>query len=388
MAFQDVNHQATRYAAKWFGTVGVLAFIIQPGIVQGFVDLLGLSDRQAGLVASAEMTGVAITAILAAAVGHRTSWRKALYRCLVVAAIGNAASAIVETPTLIAFTRFIAGLGHGGIISLSFGAIGLTREPDRNFALYLTWLLSYGAAGLLALPTVFDVVGLSGLFWFFTGVCLLSLRVVKYMPESADSRPHPEPWAIELPIAMKATALLGVLAYNIGIGIAWAYLFLIGIAGGLAEQPIANALMLSQIAGIGGALVAVFLAHRLGRVLPISFGILAGAGSLLLLLGDFDLPAYAVAVIIFNGLWNMTLPFILAAAASFDRRGLMTLYAVAMQMIGLGVAPGIAALTLNENNGYATIIRSSVYWLLLSCLLIVFVTYSHRRRYRAQQATA
>jgi len=78
MAFKDVNSRATRYAAKWFGTVGVLAFIIQPGIVQGFVELLGLSDREAGLTASAEMTGVAITAILAAALAHRVNWQKTL----------------------------------------------------------------------------------------------------------------------------------------------------------------------------------------------------------------------------------------------------------------------------------------------------------------------
>ncbi|MDJ0926874.1 MAG: MFS transporter [Gammaproteobacteria bacterium] len=383
MAFQDVNSRATRYAAKWFGTVGVLAFIIQPGIVQGFVDILGLTDREAGLTASAEMTGVAITAILAAALAHRINWQRSLYVCLIIAIIGNAASALVETPALIATTRFIAGIGHGGIISLSFGAIGLTREPDRNFALYLTWLLSYGAAGLLLLPTAFDTIGLSGVFWFFTIVCVLSLRAVKYIPHSADSRAEIEPTALEMPLAMKGVTLIGVLAYNVGIGIAWAYLFLIGIAGGLEEQPIANALTVSQIAGIGGALVAVFLAARLGRMIPLSFGILAGAGSLLLLLGEFDMATYAVAVIVFNMLWNMTLPYILAAAASFDRKGLMTLYAIAMQMIGLGIAPGLAALTLDDSSGYGPMIKGSIYCLLLSFVLIIFVTNQHRRRHLA-----
>lgn len=386
MAFKDVNSRASRYAAKWFGTVGVLAFIIQPGIVQGFVELLGLSDREAGLTASAEMTGVAITAILAAALAHRINWQKALYRCLVIAVIGNVASALVETPTLIALTRFVAGIGHGGVISLSFGAIGLTRQPDRNFALYLTWLLTYGAIGLLLLPTAFDTIGLQGIFWFFAAVCLLSLRAVKYMPHSADSRAEPEPTALEMPLVMKVTALAGVLAYNIGIGIAWAYLFLIGMAGGLGEQSVANALTVSQVAGIAGAAVAVFLAHRLGRITPMTVGILAGAACLSLLLGAFDIATYAVAVIGFNCLWNMVLPFILAAAASFDRKGLMTLYAIAMQMIGLGIAPGLAALTLDESGGYSPMILGSIYWLLTSFVLIIFVTYQHRQRYAAIQA--
>jgi predicted MFS family arabinose efflux permease len=388
MAFKDVNSRASRYAAKWFGTVGVLAFIIQPGIVQGFVDLLGLTDREAGLTASAEMTGVAITAILTAALAHRINWQKTLSACLLIAVAGNAASALVESPTLIAATRFVAGIGHGGVISISFGAIGLTRQPDRNFALYLTWLLAYGAVGLLLLPTIFDSIGLSGLFTFFAVVCLLSLRAVKYIPHSADSRVEPEPTALEMPMPMKVTALIGVLAYNIGIGIAWAYLFLIGMAGGLGEQPVANALTVSQVAGIAGALVAVFLAHQLGRLLPMSIGILAGAGSLALLLGAFDITIYAIAVIGFNCLWNMTLPYILAAAASFDRKGLMTLYAIAMQMIGLGIAPGLAALTLDESGGYTPMILGSIYWLLASFVLIIFVTYQHRQRYAALQTAA
>jgi predicted MFS family arabinose efflux permease len=388
MAFVDVNNRASRYAAKWFGVVGVLAFIIQPGIVQGFVDLLGLSDREAGLTASAEMTGLAVTAILAAALAHRINWQKTLYRCLAVAIVGNVASALVDTPMLIALTRFVAGIGHGGLVSLSFGAIGLTRQPDRNFALYLTWVLTYGAIGLLVLPTAFDVIGLRGVFWFFAVVCLLSLRAVKYMPPSADSRVQIEPTALEMPLPLKAVALVGVLAYNIGIGIAWAYLFLIGTAGGLGEQPIANALTVSQVAGIGGATVAVFLAHRIGRLIPMTVGILAGAASLGLLLGVFDIVVYAVAVISFNTLWNMVLPYILAAAASFDRKGLMTLYAIAMQMIGLGIAPGIAALTLDESGGYRPIILDSIYWLLGSFVLIIFVTYQHRQRYAALHAAA
>ncbi len=33
----------------------------------------------------------------------------------------------------------------GGLISLSFAAIGLTRKPDRNFGYLIMWVLTYGA---------------------------------------------------------------------------------------------------------------------------------------------------------------------------------------------------------------------------------------------------
>lgn len=382
----DVNSRATRFTAYLLGVVGAEAFILQPGLVQGFVDLLGLSDRAAGFVASAEMTGVAMTAIVACVMAHRVNWHRALKAALLLALLGNVASAFADGAWVLAGTRFAAGLGHGWLISLSFGAIGLMRQTDRNFALYLTCVLSYGAIGLLVLPTVFDTVGLQGIFLAFSVFCGLSLLTVRFMPTFTGSHQDVHPTAIDMPLSMKRTALLGVLAYNIAQGIAWAYLFLIGTNGGLAEQPVANALFLSQIAGVGGALIAVVVADRYGRLGPLAIGILGGAASLTPLLGSFGLATYTVSVVGFNLLWNMVLPYILAAVSSFDRRGLMTIYAIAMQMTGLGVAPGIAAFMLTEESGYAPLIMSSIGFFLVSFALILFVTFEHRRVISGQAA--
>ncbi len=206
------------------------------------------------------------------------------------------------------------------------------------------------------------------------------------MPTLTGTQQEVHPTAIEMPASMKATALLGVLAYNIAQGIAWAYLFLIGTSGGLGEQPVANALFLSQIAGVIGALTAVIVADRYGRLGPLAIGILGGAASLTPLLGSFGLATYTVSVVGFNLLWNMVLPYILAAVSSFDRRGMMTIYAIAMQMTGLGVAPAIAAFMLTEEGGYAPLIMSSIGFFLVSFALILFVTFEHRRVLTGQAA--
>ena len=44
--------------------------------------------------------------------------------------------------------------------------------------------------------------------------------------------------------------------------------------------------------------------------------------------------------------------------------------------------------TLDESGGYSPMILGSVYWLLASFVLIIFVTYQHRQRYAAQQVAA
>ena len=66
-----------------------------------------------------------------------------------------------------------------------------------------------------------------------------------------------------------AGALLAVLVYNTSIGIVWAYMFLLGLEAGIAEQSVANVLTISQFLGIAGAFVAVLLQLRIGRIIPL-----------------------------------------------------------------------------------------------------------------------
>ena len=53
---------------------------------------------------------------------------------------------------------------------------------------------------------------------------------------------------------------------------------------------------------------------------------------------------------IYNFAWNLTHPFLLAAMASFDRRGRVVVYAVAMQMVGLAAGPFLAASVIAEGD--------------------------------------
>src|SRR5690606_31429629 len=116
-------------AAILMGVIGPEVFIVQPGFVQGLVAYLGFSEPQAGYTASAEMFGIAATTILLTFVAHRIDWRRVFAVALLVMFAANALSTF--TDGFVAFTtlRFIAGLGAGALISLSFAAIGLTDDP-------------------------------------------------------------------------------------------------------------------------------------------------------------------------------------------------------------------------------------------------------------------
>ena len=339
----NINSHASVGSAIALGTLGVLSFIIQPALVQGFVSHLGVDEAEAVNLAGMEMLGVAIAAIVFALPGLRVDWRRALSGALALAIVGNGLSAVFSDNSSLWPARLLAGLGHGALISLSFTFVGLTQRVERNIALYLTLLLSYGALGVWILPQLLDIVGLSGLFIGFCGLLALGFLTVHHVPRSSDAREQIPESARDLSRPLVVTALAGVLCYNLAQGIAWAILFLVGLDAGLSEQSVANALFWSQVLAIGGALASVFLAESIGRSMAIAIGIWVGAACIALLLSRPDYAVFLIAVCGFNILWNFVLPFILAAVAEFDTRGTMVGKAIALQMTGLGLGPFIAA---------------------------------------------
>lgn len=381
----DIDSRRTLATSILLGVVGPEVFIVQPGFVQGMVQNLGFDDRAAGYVASAEMFGIAATTVALTFAAHRTNWRTVVLVSLLTMALANVACTLVADVTAFAALRFVAGLGAGGVISLSFAAIGLTARPDRNFGYLIMWVLIYGALGLLLMPTALAWGGMTSVLWFFALFPLVALPWLRHFPASGEQRAQVERDAVDLSGSEKGLALAAMFAYFLAQGVVWAYLFLIGVAGGLSEQEVANGLMLSQFAGIAGALGAAQLATRYGRTMPLLVGILGGGLMLYFLFGPFSATVYAVAVGVYNLAWNFTHPFLLGAMASFDRRGRVVVYAVAMQMLGLAIGPSLAASVIEE--GY----YANVNWLggalfLASAALILPPVLAQARRVRRLQA--
>ena len=72
----DINSVKSVASMIYLSVVGVCVFIIQPGIVQGFVSELGFTPEQAGYAASAELGGEALTTELLTFLADKLDWRK------------------------------------------------------------------------------------------------------------------------------------------------------------------------------------------------------------------------------------------------------------------------------------------------------------------------
>ncbi len=330
-------------AAILVGVIGPEVFIVQPGFVQGLVEKLGFDDQAAGYAASIEVWGITATTLVMTFFSHRFNWRKVLTASLLLVAVSNALCIGVHDRHVFVLLRFLCGAGAGSLISLSFTTVGLTRNPDRNFGYLIMWVLLYGAIVLYVMPAAYALTGMTGVLAFFAAFPLAALPLVRYFPTNAQTAATVEADAVDLAPALKILALAAMFAYFIAQGVAWAYLFLIGTAGGLPEQQVATALTLSQLAGVAGALLPALLGHRFGRWRPLTIGIAGGAIALSFLVGRFAYLPFTLWVCAYNFFWNMTHPYLLGSMASFDRRGRVVMYAVACQMLGLAIGPALAA---------------------------------------------
>ncbi len=345
-------------AAILLGVIGPAVIVMMPGIVQGFVDHAGLSERQAGFAASVEVAGILAGTTGFAIFGDRIRWTRACQLALLTIVAANLGSiGVTRFPALCAI-RFLAGLGSGVIIAASFAALGLTRRPDRWFGLLIAGVLAYAAAGLWFMPALYRIGGLSALMIAFALAGALGLSVAHQLP---NGRGAATVSAARVGRGLTASAMGSLALFVLGYGVIWTYMALIGHENALDDQEIAHALTVSQFFGVAGAMAVVLLANRIaGRSARIiMIGGVAGAGALGT--AAFTLPQSPDLFLVLNGLfqftWNAGQPAILGAIAVADRSGRLLMIAVPMQFVGSAIGPALAALLLAA--GYMPVILVS-----------------------------
>lgn len=346
-----MNSPSSVAAAIWIGIAGAALFLIQPGIVAGLVEYRGFTESEAGYIVSVDMAGIALSTLFLSLWGHRINWHYVLYGALIIIALGNVISVYATHFAGLMGVRFLTGIGEGVAITLSFAAIGLTKEKDRNYAYYIMCDLIYGAIGLVSLPLIFHFGGIELVFAMFSLLAAAALFLVRQLPTRSSTTDTGEPMVAEAPAfpLQRTLALSAMLAYFLAQGVVWTYLFLIGLEGGLDEQTVANALMIAQFGGIAGAAFTAVLGTRVARSVTLGIGITASIASLSVLHSQFSFVHFAAATALFAAAWNFVHPYLLATMVDIDRTGKTLIWAVFMQTAGIAIAPGIAAFLMHDD---------------------------------------
>jgi predicted MFS family arabinose efflux permease len=350
--------------------IGPQAIMVQPAFVEGMVSQLGFTASDAGYVAAAENIGKAVQSVIMMVLITKVNWRTLYYAALSVLIIGNGICLFIDSPEHYRIIRFCTGLANGTIVPLSYVIVGLTARTERNFGFLMISLMIYGAAVFYNLPTVFSYIGLNGLIIIFGAFAVSGLPFVRNMPSQGDAPKVESGDAVTLSWGLRGSALAAMFTYFLGTFAMWVFLSLIGRDAGLEDQTVANALTMTQFAGMAGALVAIVVGDRLGRALPLGLALVGAVVAITMIANVQTAIGFTIGACLFNMLWNVTHPYLLAAQASFDRSGRQVSFATAMQMLGIAAGPTVGSAILDAGGGFEQIMVLAGVMMIVTLVLI------------------
>ena len=384
----------SRDRAPGSGLLAILAAIIpvtitgtpitvQPGMVQGMVDYMGLPSVQAGFVASAEVTGLMVATVVFAFVGNRLNWRLAYPLGLAIVVLGNLLSLAAGNGAAFTVLRAITGIGAGLATAIGFAALGNTQDAPRNYGWAVATIIGYSGMVLWALPALFDLGGYQAFMIAYAIVTALCLPLVPFLPLTMSDLDPVAHETMRRDIRARSAGILAVLSvfiFFVGYAAAWTYMALLGRNAGIDEVSVSHALSVSQFAGVAGALAIVIQSGRVHDMVQVWVMLAIGAAAIF----AFTLPQSPAMFLalncIFQFAWNAGQPLLLGIVASRDASGRLLRFAIPMQYVGLASGPAFAAYQLGLHDNYSGVMIGAGVIAALTPLAITPIIAVRRRR--------
>lgn len=375
----DLNSIRSLVAANYLGSIGALTIVILPGIVGVIADSLQLGPAQVGLVMSADIITMAAAMGITAFMIHKSNWRVLAVAALAVLLAGTLLSIQADSYQSMVIARLIAGIGEGMSVSVAFAIFGGTRNPDRQFGIYLVVILSVAASMLFFIPALLAAGGKAYVFAVISLLVAINFIFIHWLPISHGEE-HRSLIKEEqsLPYVLVGLGLATVFLYFMAQGEAWAFMERIAADAGLAGQTIGNSLALSNIGGIAGALIAALVSIRFGRAWPIIISAVISIYGLVLLLGDINALSFGIATMCYLFAWNLTQPYFSGIMAELDPKGRVVVMMGAVQTAGLGLGPGVVGMMVRDND-FSVVSILGIVLILLSMITVLTLLYLKQR---------
>jgi len=340
-------------AAIGLGCVGVFAIMGQPILAEVLVTQLGIEPGAAGGITAVEALGTALGPVTALFWMQRVAWRTAAVAALLVVIVGNVLTSFQSDPGVLTTLRFVVGLlGEGPAFALAMAVISTMAEKDRNFAFLIASQVALGVLFFLLLPLPREA-GVGGVMLPLAALAFIALLTVRWIPRPAgagEGHGHHAAAGGSGSAAAALIALVVMLIWCTGLGAIWAFVKLIGKAGGLEEIPVGQALGLSTAIATLGALAASWLSDRIGRIIPVTAAILMQIVMASLLRGEMSWLQFAATAATFQVFWNLTGPYLMGTVALSDTTGKISLLIPTAQIGGFFLGPVIVGLFLTEGS--------------------------------------
>ncbi len=356
----------------FLATAGLFYVNIMPALVAGLIDGLGFSNRQAGLVGSANVYGAACGALVAVFLVRRLPWRRVEAVALTLLLTLDLVSTLVTTAGPLIALRFLHGVVGGTSVGVGLGVMARTAIPDRAFGMLLTVQYGAGGLGIMFLPGLAHQFGPEVLFLSlasFTAITLVMLPfLAAYPPREQAAIPVRGAGRTQRgPLIRTLIAVFLFQASNMGLN---AFIIPLARHYGLADAFISRTIGVANWIGVLGSLAVIWMAGRINRTVPILGVLLMSiAGTAAFLRSDIGL-VFIAANIATAIAWSFLIPYFFGMCADFDPAGQSATLAGFFSKMGLASGPAAAAVMLGQDN-YTLLIGVSLIGLVVCGIAVV-----------------
>ena len=336
-------------------TVTEAMFLLLPSFVGALGDDLQLSTTRTGLLASADLTGIALVTATAPWWLRRVSWRRTVLTSLTAFLLINLVCVGVHSFWPLLCLRLLAGLSAGVAFPIALAGIVDTTRADRNTGLMVSLQVVFGAVGVYVIDEVRVVWRLDALYAFLSVWLLVALFAgARWYPENPGDRPPNGPVAWRSLAGRGTLVALGAGLYFLMIGAVWGYLEGIAREAGLSLEQTGTALSAGYAVSLLGSGASAWFGLRFGRARPLIVSALVQVASLALLtrLGHYSNPVVAFYVInaVFQIVWSYVIAYFIIIFNDVDASGrFVAVYGTATHLT-LAVGPYIGALLIDGSH--------------------------------------
>jgi MFS family permease len=341
--------------------VGYSVLVALPAINGAWVDQLGFSEVEVNRVASADLLGLFIGAVLTSAVISRWSRQRLTYLGIALAIIANAlCTQYVDYETTLAL-RFIAGLGSGFYTAVAVAGLGAHSKPREAF----NWmLLAFAVSQFLELQLI-PHLSMNGIYVFFIATYVVTLPFVRVIPNTspsieaanASSSPAAAPQRVdegtkEPPSMLAWVGIAAIVIAYVNIGAYWSNIELAaesaGLDGDWAAQIIAWCVLLSFV----GCFTAMWVLKRFDYDRPLLFTFVLMVVAVGLLAVQVTAALFVFSVAMFSFLWIFIDVYQMGGVSVADKSGSAVAFIPGAQGLGQTVGPFAASVMLDLGWGF------------------------------------
>tara|TARA_B100001057_G_scaffold489214_1_gene575024 strand:+ start:39 stop:1220 length:1182 start_codon:yes stop_codon:yes gene_type:complete len=329
----------------------IILIDIAPFFIGMYVDHLGLSLSEAGVVQTVDQAGGVLGAVAGFVLMPKLAWRTLLVVASVIATIANVLTGFVDSFVMLMIIRFLSGFGVLLITTVTACILARALVPDRAFGIGLAVAMALSAVAVIMLDWLRIEYGYaaslgSGAIWLGAGIflCFLLPGALGHV----DGAPQEEGAAPENAAmrTMGITALIALGLFGLSVNVVYAYIERVGIANGLDSSSVAAALALGYVFATAGGLIPTIFGAAGGRLKWIILTTLVFFASLYVLYTANTVALYTLAYAIYASVWNMGLAYYMSLTVENDPAGHYTRSMYIVNVAAQSIGPAIAAMIL------------------------------------------